>query len=386
MFQTVRVIRFVFESIFNYFVVKLLATIVSDRPREPLMDDRRDVPRNPVRSQLRTYEQEEFIETRQTTYVHSQPEPYDRDEYHPQRESNPALAPQPPQANVHHYTVLNIQPSVKYNGRPDSSSGYKPDIPGPAGYKPDASGPVDEEVITPMERKVPPTPLFTETNKPQVEPSMRSSGRKEVEPAVLRKNQPASYHPENRPPLEPAAQLRKTQPASYHSENRPPLEPAAQLRKNQPASYHSENRPPLEPVAQLRKNQPSPMFAEPKAPSQPLEPTPLRSSGRRVPLETEIVDLESSPSSKVYATASEEVRYEAPTILNKLKKIAVVAGDDIEMKCTIEGYPKPFVQWYRNSIPINGDGRISPSEVCDSVFHTNLSKDSPILICYFDVF
>ena len=328
------------------------------------MDDRRDIPRNPVRSQLRTYEQEEFIETRQTTYVHSQPEPYDRDEYHPQRESNPALAPQPPQANVHHYTVLNIQPSVKYNGRPDSSSGYKPDIPGPAGYKPDASGPVDEEVITPMERKVPPTPLFTETNKPQVEPSMRSSGRKEVEPAVLR----------------------KTQPASYHSENRPPLEPAAQLRKNQPASYHPENRPPLEPVAQLRKNQPSPMFAEPKAPSQPLEPTPLRSSGRRMPLETEIVDLESSPSSKVYATASEEVRYEAPTILNKLKKIAVVAGDDIEMKCTIEGYPKPFVQWYRNSIPINGDGRISPSEVFDSVFSRRFMKwNATIIVTFFSI-
>ena len=274
--------------------------MVPDRPKETLIDDRRDT-RNPSRSPLNAHQQEDYIETRPTSNVNAQPDTYyNRDEY-PDRGSSSQPEPYkkgeyPPRSShfqpepykkddyphrgssrpppVHHYTVLSIQPNVKYDGRPNNFSSYKPD------------GPVDEEVITPVERKNPPTPLYAEPTPRQMEP----------------------------------APLTKLQQA---------------------------------------------------------EPTPLRNNGRKIPLETEIIDYESSPSSRLYAPP-EESRYEAPKILNKLKKIAVVAGDDIEMKCTIEGYPRPVVKWFRNSIPIDGDGRISPSEVRVLLFSVIIYKESSI--------
>ena len=41
----------------------------------------------------------------------------------------------------------------------------------------------------------------------------------------------------------------------------------------------------------------------------------------------------------------------------------MVARDDIEMKCTIEGHPPPSVKWYRNSKELVPDSRTLISEV-----------------------
>ena len=77
------------------------------------------------------------------------------------------------------------------------------------------------------------------------------------------------------------------------------------------------------------------------------------------PLEQQLYDTPERESQK----QSPRPIVVAPRIVSQLSRVAVVSGDEIEMRCTIEGHPPPLVKWYKDSKLLRPGGRVKISEV-----------------------
>ncbi|XP_075252147.1 uncharacterized protein LOC142344413 isoform X2 [Convolutriloba macropyga] len=53
---------------------------------------------------------------------------------------------------------------------------------------------------------------------------------------------------------------------------------------------------------------------------------------------------------------------QAPRMVSQLSRVAVVSGDEIELRCIIEAYPPPRVQWFKDSKLLTPSDRITMSE------------------------